>query len=93
MSTERLCEDQSFPRKSNFVLICKIAPKILWFVQIDHFLPPLYYNPIARFIQIGKVILFFLVNCSHHPSKKKFNVVDHTVYISPGEIFENVRWV
>ena len=25
---------------------------------------------------------------SRHPSKKKFNVLDHTVYISPGEIFE-----
>ena len=24
---------------------------------------------------------------SRHPSKKKFNVLDHTVYISPGEIF------
>ena len=25
---------------------------------------------------------------SRHPSKKKFNVLEHTVYISPGEIFE-----
>ena len=25
---------------------------------------------------------------SCHPNKKKFNVLDHTVYISPGEIFE-----
>ena len=25
---------------------------------------------------------------SRHPNKKKFNVLDHTVYISPGEIFE-----
>ena len=25
---------------------------------------------------------------SRHPSKKKFNVLDHTVYISPGGIFE-----
>ena len=25
---------------------------------------------------------------SRHPSTKKFNVLDHTVYISPGEVFE-----
>ena len=25
---------------------------------------------------------------SRHPNKKKFKVLDHTVYISPGEIFE-----
>ena len=25
---------------------------------------------------------------SRHPSKKKFKFLDHTVYISPGEIFE-----
>ena len=25
---------------------------------------------------------------SRHPSKKKFNVLDRTAYISPGEIFE-----
>ena len=27
-------------------------------------------------------------SCSHHPNKKKFKVLKHTVYISPGEIFE-----
>ena len=27
-------------------------------------------------------------SCLHHPNKKKFNVLDHTVFISPGEIFE-----
>ena len=44
-------------------------------------------------------MLFFLVSCilkvdicikshSHHPNEKKFKVLDHNVYISPGEIFE-----
>ena len=27
-------------------------------------------------------------SCSFHPNKKKFKVLNHTVYISPGEIFE-----
>ena len=51
-----------------------------------------------RNYKIGMVMLFFLVNCIlkvdicispvHVIKSKKFKVLDHTLYISPGEIFE-----
>ena len=65
---------------------------------------PVYFVPWKKRIKplrnykIGMVMLFFLVNCilkvnicrspDHHLSKKKVNILNHTVYISPGKIFE-----
>ena len=44
------------------------------------------------------VMLFFLYlerwylhkSCSRHPSQIKFHVLNHTVYINPGEILETL---
>ena len=47
--------------------------------RYDHVIPPgeLYLE--GRYLHKSR---------SRHPNKKKFKVLDHTVYISPGEIFE-----
>ena len=36
----------------------------------------------------SKFSIFVLKSCSRHSNKKKFKVLDHTVYICPSEIFE-----
>ena len=42
------------------------------------------YSPLANCLE-GR---YLCKSRSHHPNKKKFKVLDHTVYINPGEIFE-----
>ena len=63
-----------------FVLVekkCQVTEKLQ--DQYGHVIPPgeLYLE--GRYLHKSR---------SRHPNKKKFKVLDHNVYISPGEIFE-----
>ena len=46
-------------------------------------------NPYGHVILPGEFYLegrYLHLSRSHHPSKKKFSILEHTVYISPGDI-------